>query len=162
MGNQKSLGMKDNTDQMVHIIGQVVVALFIVAAIFSVWAIASHFISKGSTKLTNISTTMDESQYTDYDGATVSGTQVISAIKQFGQEQICITVNNGHSTTPYVYADISLSTPSTNMISAAENKVNLSTVYINPNSHYLGKITRDSTDPIHGTIIGLDFTIQAK
>ncbi len=156
----KKITMHDNTDTMIRTIGSIVIGLFIVGAIFGIWNIAQGFITKGGNKLTQISTTMDESDYTKYDGAIVTGTEVVAAIKYFDQAEVCISVNNGHTTTTYVYDSVDLTTRSTNNVSAAQNKINVSTVYINPNSKYLGKVVRDAADPTHGTIVGLEFQIQ--
>ena len=156
-------GMQEggNTDSMIRTIGGVVIALLFVGALFGMWGYVSGFFDKVGTKMSSMSTTMDESQYTEYDGAIVSGTQVISFIKAHSNDEICVTVNNGHSTTNYIYSSTDL-TDKTGVgnIAQAQNKANLSTVYINPNSKYLGAVVRDSVDATNGTIVGVTFDIQ--
>ena len=155
-------GMRDdNAATMIRTIGGVVLALLFVGAIFTVWGYASGFFDKAGNKMSQMSTTMDESQYTEYDGAIVSGTQVISFIKAHANDEICVTVNNGHQTTPYIYFDETLQTKTgVGSIAQAQNKANISTVYINPNSKYLGSIVRDSVDATNGTIVGVHFDVQ--
>ena len=150
----------DNTSTMIHTISNVVIALLIVGAIFTTWAIASRFLQKGGDKIASLATTMEEEDVAKYDGATVSGTEVVSAIKQLQNQAICITVNNGHTTTAYIYTDTSLTTQSTASIGDAQKKSNLSTVYINPSSNYVGKMIRDTAGGTNGAIVGLEFTIQ--
>ncbi len=156
-------GMNDggNTDSMIRTIGGVVIALLFVGALFTVWGYVSGFFDKAGNRMTQMSTTMDESQYVQYDGAVVSGTQVISFIKAHSNDEICVSVNNGHTTTNYIYSSTDL-TDKTGVgnVAQAQNKSNLSTVYINPNSQYLGAIVRDAVDPTNGTIVGVTFTIQ--
>lgn len=152
-----------NTDSMIRTIGGVVIALLFIGGLFTVWGFTSGFFDKAGNKMSQVSTTMDESQYTEYDGAIVSGTQVVSFIKAHANDEICVTVNNGHSTTTYIYSSTDLTSKSgVGAVAAAQNKANLSTVYINPNSKYLGEVVRDSVDATNGTIVGLNFTIQTS
>lgn len=152
--------MKANTDTMIHTIGNVVIALLIVGAIFSLWGIASGFITRGGNKLSSISTQMDESDYMQYNGAVVTGTQVVAAIKYFENQEVCIEVNNGHSTTVYIYDDETLtSRANVRAVADAQNK-QIQDVYINPNSKYLGEVIRDAADPVNGTIVKISFALQ--
>lgn len=165
MKNTMVKGMHDggNADSMIRTIGAVVLSLFLVGALFSVWGYASGFFDKAGKKLSGMSTAMDESDYMNYDGAIVSGTQVISFIKSHAGDEICVEVNNGHSTTPYIYSSTDLTDKTgVGTVAQAQNKANLSTVYINPNSKYLGAIVRDSVDATNGTIVGVTFTIQTN
>ncbi len=150
----------DNMSTMVHNIVNIVIALLIASAIFGVWAIASRFLQKGGDKITSLSTTLEEEDVAQYDGLTLSGTQVISALKQLAGQPVCITVSNGHTTTAYNYTDTTLQTVSTAQTAAVENKANLSTVYINPSSVYVGSVVRDSAGGVKGAIVGLNFVIQ--
>ena len=158
--NKKAV-MNDNLSTMVIAIGSIIVALLIVSAIFMVWGRTSTTFDKAAEKIDKQNVTLDESQYTDYDGAVVSGTQVVSFIKVHANDEICVPVNNGHTTTNYIYSSTDLTDKTgVGAIAEAQNKANLSTVYINPNSKYVGKIIRDSVDATNGTIVGMDFTIQ--
>ena len=51
----------------------------------------------------NLTTQLIESKYTKYDGATVTGSDVLNCIKSLKGEVICITVNNGKQVTEYLY-----------------------------------------------------------
>ena len=165
MENRKVMvaGMRDdNAGAMIRTIGNVVLALLFVGALFGVWGYVSGFFDKAGNRMSEKSTTMDESQYLEYDGAIVSGTQVLSFIKAHSNAEICVKVNNGHTTTAYIYDDENLATKnSIGTVAQAQNKANLSTVYINPNSKYLGKIVRDNVDTKNGTIVAVEFTVQS-
>ncbi|WP_026667608.1 hypothetical protein [Butyrivibrio sp. AE2005] len=152
-----------NADSLIRTIGGVVLALLFVGVLFGLYGVSKGFFDKAGNKLSQMSVTMDESQYTEYDGAVISGTQVISFIKAHENDEICVSVNNGHTTTSYIYSSTDLSSKDgIGAVSAAQNKANLSTVYINPNSKYLGEIVRDSVDAANGTIVGVNFTIQTS
>ena len=150
----------DNTSTMIHLITGIVIALLIAGAVFAFWSLASRFIQKGSDKLSGLASTMEEEDVAKYDGAVVSGTEVISAIKQLQNQDLCITVNNGHTTTAYIYTDTTLQSKSTATLADAQKKNNVSTVYINPSSKYLGTIVRDSTAGTNGAFVGLTFDVQ--
>lgn len=101
-----------------------------------------------------------ESDITEYDGKTLKGSAVISAIKKFESNGtlVNVVVNNGNSKTEYVYqSDLSTKISSAKSDSDSTKKYNdksdLST-YINPSATFQGSITRDeATD----TIITVEF-----
>lgn len=118
---------------------------------------AENVSSKGMKKMDTIETQLDESDFTKYDGAIVSGSDVVAAVKYFlNGEPICITVV-ARNTYSYCYTDTSLTTPSTESISMAMQRDN--DHYINPNGKFLGEVIRDPSD---NSIVGITFTIQTK
>lgn len=112
--------------------------------------------NKAVSDIAKLNTQIEESDYTDYDGTTVTGAEVINIIKRFSMNEICISVDG----TSYIYTDTSLATPQTpeelsNAIKDAKTKSNGK--YINPGSKYIGKVVRnENTD----AIVGLTFTKQ--
>lgn len=152
--------MRDNAEESIKSGSNVFISLFIIAAVFALVSAAVLMIRQGTDDLVSTGTTIDESRYTDYDGALVTGTQVVSAIKYFANDEICITVNNGHATTSYIYDSTDL-TSNTNVgqIAAAQTKSNIN-AYINPSSKYVGEIVRDAAGGTKGTIVGINFNVQ--
>lgn len=110
---------------------------------------------KANKKSDEMSLMIDEYDYSKYDGATVSGSDVIAAIKQFqsADAEICVEVT--HTGICYVYTDETLTTKSTANIANAQRKGTAE--YINPHAKFLGSIERDSTD---NSIRKLIFDIQ--
>ena len=49
-----------------------------------------------------MNTSLDESTYTQYDGATVTGSQVLSAIKLMKTDGVVVAVDNGSKTSYYL------------------------------------------------------------
>lgn len=112
---------------------------------------------KGYKKQDEMSLMIDEYDYSKFDGATVSGTDVIAAIKQFqsADAEICVEVT--HTGICYVYTDETLTTKSTANIANAQRKGTAE--YINPHAKFLGSIVRDATD---NSIRKLVFDIQSQ
>ena len=53
-------------------------------------------------KVDTMNSTLDESTYTQYDGATVTGSQVLAAIKLLKTNGVAIIVDNGNRSTEYL------------------------------------------------------------
>ncbi len=122
----------------------VIITLGLAGLCFLGYSKSEGFANKAFGKIDNMSNMVEESDYTKYDGAIISGTEVIAAIKYFSvDEAICIEVNNGSTTTNYVCEDETLTTPATAKVSDAQNRNKLDK-YINPNGKFLGELVRDS------------------
>ena len=157
------VSMKAQIDTWIIALGVTVLGLLFVGLLFLLFGRVQTTMEKAGTKMDAQNVMLDESAYVDYDGAIVSGTEVVSFIKAHANDEICVTVNNGHSTTSYIYDSVDLTTKTgVGNIAQAQNKANLSTVYINPNSNYLGEVVRDAVDATNGTIVGVNFTIQTN
>lgn len=149
--------MSGSLRDFLKIAGVVIVTLALLSILFLGLQKATGFTNKAYSKIDSMSQSVEESDYTRYDGALISGTEVIAAIKYFQQDgAICIEVNNGYTTTNYVCADETLAAPSTAKISDAQNKNDLNK-YINPNAKYLGECVRDTANNL---IVAVKFTVQ--
>lgn len=87
-----------------------------------------------------------------YDGATVSGTEVVNVIKKMQNEKIGIYVNNGKTQLYYGY---SFNTGTGELGSASTNKYTTaideaSANYINPYGTFRGTVIRNSNNAITG------------
>lgn len=89
-----------------------------------------------------------------YDGATVSGTEVVNVIKKMQNEKIGVYVNNGKTQTYYGYSfDLStgeLGSTSTNKYTVAMDESKNS--YVNPYGTFRGTVIRNSNNAITGII----------
>ena len=138
-------------------------------------------------KVDTMNATLDESTYTQYDGATVTGSQVQAAIKLMKTNGVAVVVNNGNGAIEYLthltgfaagvtYAaadgkDTLAAADSTgdNGFGSGAAKTAYSNLmklakdktktanYITPSANFVGSIVRDSKN---GSIIGVVFTIQ--
>lgn len=97
-------------------------------------------------------------KYTIFDGETVCGSDVISAIRSFRLDDISIQVDNGGGDVKnYIYTDTTLKIKSTEKVVVATNKKNIGNGYINPTSKYRSELVYD--DSLNGIIVGIRFTI---
>lgn len=147
--------MSDSLRKFLEIAGIVVITLGLISILFIGLNKATGFADKMFAKMDAMSVTVDESDFTKYDGTLVSGADVIAAIKYFqnGMEPICIEVMGK----TYIYTDETLQTPSDENINNASRKG--AEGYINPNAKFLGEVSRDATD---NSIRKITFTIQVN
>lgn len=145
--------MSGSLRDFLKIAGIAVVTLGLLSLLFIGLNKATGFTDKVFAKMDTMSVTVEESEYTKYEGTIVSGSEVIAAIKYFqnGMDPICIEAMGK----TYVYTDETLQTPSTENVANASRKG--ADGYINPNAKFLGELTRDSTD---NSIRKITFTIQ--
>lgn len=149
--------MSDIVKEFIFIGGCVIAALMIVAMLFTVTNKGKDFTDSASDKLTAMSVAVEESDYTKYDGAVVTGSDVVSAIKYFDTtDDVCVTVVTSKGTNNYIFTGPDLSTPSDLSISNTRDKA--SQYYINPGSKFLGECVRDQD----GTITNIIFTVQTQ
>lgn len=141
--------------KVIEIGATVVIVLGLVAILFIGLNKSRDFSDVAFNKMDAMSVMAEEYDYTRYDGTTVSGGDVVSALKYFAGQvnnPICVTVNNGVTTKAYIYTDSSLSTPSTESIGNTSKK-RMRDYYISPSTYYEGTVVRDA----QGVIVEIDF-----
>lgn len=108
--------------------------------------------ANGANQINKLNAEFSESDKTIYDGATVSGSEVINVIKRFAGEKLSIYVTTNKSEVFYGYSvnihsgDILDEVYSE--ISSAYDEEN--SAYINPYAYFKGEIIRDNNDVITG------------
>lgn len=143
--------MEENTSRPLIIAAGLILAMLIIALAFGIYNTSKDTANDAVGQITNLSTTLSESEFTQWDGQTVTGSQVVSILKQFRNETVCIVVNNGNGAVAYIQnatltgagADISRATTRTD------------TAYISPSASFDCVINRDANTD---AIIGLTFT----
>lgn len=148
--------MSDLIVKVLFIFAGIVGTLSIISAVLMQVNNGVSSIESSGQKMTSLSTQLDESDYTKYDGVIVLGSDVRNFIKsQMSQDsEICISVVTSKGTTNYIYTDGTLQTESTAKIASTTSKK--SSAYINPTGSFLGAITRNET----GAITLITFTQQ--
>lgn len=138
----------------------IVAACILGAFIFSTVNSQQDAGNRALSQTEQMNTALDESKYTVYDGATVTGSQVLSAIKSFKGGDVYIQVNNGSGTeTAYVLQDASAGADNqteeqyAEALKKAKDKKETST-YITPAAQFTGSVVRDEKN---GAIIGIHF-----
>ncbi len=147
--------MSSLVEKVIAIGGVTIGALILLGVLFTSINKGKDFTESANDKLTSMSIAVEESDYTRYDGAIVTGSDVVSAIKYFDStDDVCITVTTSKGTNNFIFTGPDLSTPSD--ISVANTRDKTSQYYINPGSKFLGECVRDSD----GTITNIIFTVQ--
>lgn len=110
--------------------------------------------ANGANQINKLNSEFVESDKIIYDGATVSGSEVINVIKKFGDEKIGILVKTNKSETFYGYrfneatGEISERSDNTYQIATQLDKQH----YINPYVNFTGKLIRDKNEVITGIV----------
>ncbi|MBQ5917845.1 MAG: hypothetical protein IIW92_04720 [Lachnospiraceae bacterium] len=110
--------------------------------------------SNGANQINKLNSEFVESDKVIYDGATVSGSEVINVIKKFKNEKLGILVKTNKSKTYYGYSfdendgDIIGQVNSKNVDPTDSDSVN----YVNPYVNFVGRIIRDKNEVITGIV----------
>ena len=110
--------------------------------------------SNGSNQINKLNSEFVESDKVIYDGATVSGSEVINVIKKFKNEKIGIMVKTNKSETYYGYSfdlkngDIISQVADKDVDPTDSDSVN----YVNPYVNFQGRIIRDKNEVITGIV----------
>ncbi len=113
---------------------------------------AKETASNGANQINKLNSEFVESDKVIYDGATVSGSEVINVIKKMKNEKVGVYVSTKKSKTYYIYS-FSLSDGELQNETSSDYQealVSTNTKYINPYANFEGKIIRDKNDVITG------------
>lgn len=142
----------------------IVAACILGAFIFSTVNSQQDAGNRALSQTEQMNTALDESKYTVYDGATVTGSQVLSAIKTFKNGDVYVEVDNGSGTPiPYVLESATAGAKKQSdevYATALKNAKDKSstTTYITPAAQFIGQVVRDDKN---GAIIGITFTKES-
>lgn len=110
--------------------------------------------ANGANQINQLNAEFAENDKAIYDGATVSGSEVLNVIKKFASDSIGILVKTNKSDTYYGYrfsettGELGNTTGNTYIIATDAD----SRTYINPYANYTGKLVRDKNDVITGIV----------
>ena len=110
--------------------------------------------SNGANQINKLNSEFVESDKVIYDGATVSGSEVVNVIKKFKNEKLGILVKTNKCETYYGYSfdetdgDIIAQVNSKNIDPTDSDCVN----YVNPYVNFVGRIIRDKNEVITGIV----------
>lgn len=151
--------MEESSNKVLFIIAGIVMTLLVITFAFS---LVNSSLSKGNELNNQASAKMDsmlESQYTQYDAATISGSQVLNIISEFynSTEPVYVQVDTlAGPVVTYVCDATSLdkfaSATQGTLVQNAKDKAN--TAYITPTGNFVGAVQRNAND----AIIGIVFT----
>lgn len=132
----------------------IVLACLVIGFVFMVWSSVKESGNTALTDSNSMVTQMEEAKYTQYDGATVTGSEVVNVIKQHTTDDICIQVQTPAGTYNYVHSDFTLSAAGAPV---ADTKNKTSAAYISPNAKFTGTVNRDASTQ---AILGMTFVMN--
>ncbi len=134
----------------------IIITCVIISLGFYIAREASDTASAGTGQLTELQAQFADTSKTIYDNATVSGSEVLNAIRKFADETIGIKVVTKKKSTYYIYnfsdTDGSLKKQSSVEYKTAQDASKDN--YINPTGKFTGQVVRD----VNGVITGIIFT----
>lgn len=153
--------MSGNIRTVIIIIAVIVLTLLLVTLGFHFYKTGKSTADTAQNELSNFNTTLVESKYTDYEGRTVLGNEVISFLNTNANTEIAIqVVTASGSNKIYNYATIDMTgdptDAQTNNTAIAAAKKKGDATYINPNGKFECTLNRDA----NSTITGIIFTQQ--
>lgn len=145
----------DNSSKIILTIVVVAIACLVGGLLFWIYDAGKESVTGSVNDITKTTARVEESKFTQYDGAEITGSQVVSAVTSFKGENIYVSVDNGRAVTYYLW-DENFTTENPTKIKELSNKKNLST-YANPSSSFLGEVIRDRDTE---AIVGISFVKQ--
>ena len=148
--------MDEHGSKAAYIGGGLIIALVIIGIVFGIYNIASGISRNGASKLTKMSGTLEESTYTQYDGSTVNGDQIMALNKEHQGDEISIVVNNGAAEKQYIYTSSGASNAGVATMGAIVPKADMATLlhdastktkndtYIAPTKQFSCTVCRDA------------------
>lgn len=139
------------------------ITIIVIAAVMLITGLGQDMLTKGTDQTNAISSSLQDQITSDYDGSTITGSQVGAAIKRFyTTENLGLAVANGTTFTNYGTVAIANATATTTVVySGTLVKSGIGTMsssgtttYIVPSSKYSSKVIRGTGN----TVVGIIFT----
>ena len=172
MGKKKDIikkkGMKEIPIVVVIlIVVGIVVTLIFVGKAMGWFGNAMNTGNKVNDNVSALGTTLDEDKFTDIEGRTISGNEVVSYLRSWKNEDVCVKVVTKSQTGGTYYNfknfDSNVGITAANKRSSEENSTLISYAtnqmqqnYINPNARFKTEIKRNQND----VIVAVVFTQQ--
>lgn len=153
--------MTGNVRDVIKLVAGLVLTLLLIGIVFAIFRTGRSTADSAQSELSSFNTTLMESKYTEYEGRTILGNEVVSFLTTNANSEIAIQViTSSGSNKIYNYSSIDMSGAATDAeanntaISAAKKKGDAT--YINPNGKFECTLNRDA----NSTITGIIFTQQ--
>ena len=163
--------MEGSGSKILYIIAAVVLALLVITLTFGIYNAGKGGVDEGINNINKLTNSMNESRYTDIDGAEILGSQVQSDISLFKDDPVAIAVTTGTGTYYFNYKN-SFSQSSANsqvdyvideskrITSTSGNEYAKNTAvskkteacYVNPSGKFAVDVIRNKNDVIVGVV----------
>ncbi|MEF2964209.1 ABC transporter permease [Paenibacillus sp. M1] len=151
--------MEENTGVGIRVAAGIFLTIMLITIVVIITISSQDAAKQGQTKMASITTQLSETEFNTYNNTTLSGSQVLNAIRQYmNLTQFGLRVTTGKGATDYYGNRFNDSTGEiTN--SDTEKKLNLNDAenqsepeYINPSGQFKSTIVRDKNNMIRGII----------
>ncbi|PYE43209.1 ABC transporter permease [Paenibacillus barcinonensis] len=151
--------MEENTGVGIRVAAGIFLTIMLITIVVIITISSQDAAKQGQTKMAAITTQLSDTEYQTYSNTTLSGSQVLNAIRQYmNQEQFGLQVITGkqRGTVGTFYGDAFndigeiTGGSSSSSLSAAEKQS--SEEYINPSGKFRSSIVRDKNNMIRGII----------
>ncbi len=161
---KKEVFMENVPSTAIIAVVAIVLACLLAAWGFSVVTAQRQQGNKAVQNVEQMNAALDESKFTVYEGATVTGSQVIAAITTLKDQPVAIAVNNGKETKSYIYTGLSETAESYTLATKrtakefSDDMVKMQDAtqqdyFITPSAQFIGAVVRDpNTQAITGVI----------
>lgn len=157
----------ENSLKMLMIGAAVAITLAVITSGFFILRQGQGILKSSTSKISQISSDIEETEFTIYEDQEVSGSEVVNVVRKYDDKRIGIFVATGKDTNGAWYInDIDgtnfssgdyVGEISSGNAGGIEQLIETSDdEYVNPNGRFLGKVIRNEND----SIIGLAFTQQ--
>jgi nitrate/TMAO reductase-like tetraheme cytochrome c subunit len=127
----------DNIKKAIMFAVGILITVGIIAMGLSFYGKANNMTKSADTSLNDITQTISNSKYTEYDGTTVSGTQAINAIRLYADNNFTVSVSTKKTTTSYNSAT------SYNITDISKSD------YIEPTGKFKSKLEKTDNDTVN-------------
>ena len=148
--------MGGSLSEGLRVVFAIVLSCLVIGFVFMVWNSVKESGNTALTDTNSMVTQMDEAKYTQYDGAVVTGSEVVNVIRQHKNDNIYVSVDNGNGEQFYICDGADL-TGTGQDIKLTRVKTDAAH-YISPNMKFYGTVDRDATTD---AILGIKFSRNA-
>lgn len=121
--------MGETISKALLIVGGISLALLLISFVYSAYTSQADNAQLAISKTNEMNNSLMESEYTQYDAVTVSGSEVVNVIKKHAKDELYICVVIGSNTT-YYNRDASLNEVSTSAIDAKKKVMQIILIHL--------------------------------
>jgi hypothetical protein len=150
--------MEENTGVGIRVAAGIFLTIMLITIVVIITISSQDAAKQGQTKMASITTQLSDTEFNTYNNTTLSGSQVLNAIRQYmNLEQFGIRVTTGKSQSPVYYGNTFTDNGDINQeigkilnLNNAENQSQPE--YINPSGKFNSIIVRDKNSMIRGIV----------
>lgn len=149
--------MGSNANGALKLGAGIFLTLALITIVVNLFISSTEAVKEGQTQFTDIQTQLSQTRYNIYENTTLSGSQVMNAIRQFNNaDQFGVFVKTGKNGLTYygntfnqTTGEIDGTAKNTNLVPAQDESNNN---YINPSGKFKSSIVHDANNMVRGLV----------